>query len=229
MIYTLAAVMAMCTANQAVGIDIFIKIANGEILSFDVNPDVTIGRLIEQVDSYLENKQTEFIPYYFDFQQQDCDEELICKAKYLRDYKKMPTQSQIEDMRYIVLTLGNEPLLKLKKFEANLKSAGDRVDEVHPLHFWKVIFTDSETISAIHNIKNRKFVWKPFIKGMGDSLQEAAERNNIEPESIKDFAHQIGVNKELFENFLHNQDWEGFAKALLTYVSRSNGTDRYDQ
>lgn len=229
MIYPLMAMLAVGATHQVLGVDIFVKTANGEILTFDVDPDETIGHVIEQVDNYLDDKGTQFTPYYFDFSTYDGEEELICKAKQLRDYYKEPSKNHVDDMRFIVLTLGNQPLLKLKKFKSSLKSAGDRIDDVHPLHFWRVIFSDDETISAVHSMKRRKKVWKPFMKGMGQSLDEAADRNNIRPEHIQDLASHVGVDSSFFEEYLNNRDWEGFAKALLTHVPRPEGTDRYDQ
>ncbi|MEM1281954.1 MAG: hypothetical protein AAGG81_00215 [Chlamydiota bacterium] len=229
MIYPLIAMLAIGATHQVLGFDIFVKTANGEVLTFDVDPNETIGHVIEQVDNYLDEKGTQFTPYYFDFHRDHENEELLCKAKHLRDYYKGPTKNNIEDMRYIVLTLGNQPLLKLKKFKSSLKSAGDRIDDVHPLHFWRVIFTNDQTVSAIHSMKRRKMVWKPFIKGMSDSLDEAAKRNNLRAEYIQDFANHIGIDASLFEDYLYKRDWEGFAKALLTHVPRPEGTDRYDQ
>jgi hypothetical protein len=227
--YPLLALLAVGASHQVIGVDIFVKTASGEILSFDVDPDETIGHVIEQVDNYLGDKGTLFTPYYFDFQTQYEDEVLVCKAKQLREYFKETSGKHIDDMRFIILTLGNEPLLKLKKFKSSLKSAGDRIDDVHPLHFWSVIFSDNETISAVHSMKRRRKIWKPFMKGMGQSLDEAADRNNIRPEHIQDFASRIGIDQSLFEEFLNNKDWGGFVKALLTHVPRPEGTDRYDQ
>lgn len=228
-LFPFIATLAITTTYQVFGVDIFVKTANGEVLSFDVDPNESIGNVMEQVDNYLGDRGALGAYYYFDFNGADENEELVCKAKGLRDYNKELTQDNIDDMRYIVLTLGNQPILKLKKFKSSLKSAGDRIDDVHPLHFWRVIFSSDDTISAIHSIKRRKKVWKPFIKGMSESLDEAAKRDNIKPEHIQHLADSIGIDRSLFEEFLLNQNWEDFAKALLTHVSRAEGTDRYDQ
>lgn len=229
MILQLTAAVAVTMPSYTQGMEIFVKTAFGETLSLEVAPEETIGNIVHTVDQYLEERGEMENLYAFEFPSPGDEIELLCKAKQLRKYSILPSEQNIDDMRYIVLTLGNEPLLKLKKYKTPLKNAGDRIDDVHPLHFWRVIFTSDDTISAIHSIKRRKKVWKPFIKGMGDSLEEAADRNNITPEQIEDFAKLVGVDKTLFEQHLYNREWEEFARVLLASVQREEGTDRYDQ
>lgn len=226
---SLTALLAVNTTHPLQSMEIFVKTPFGETLSLNVPPEEPIANIVESVDLYLEEIGEKNCFYLFEFPSHDEEGELLCKAKNLRHYSTPLTEQNIDDMRYIVLILGNEPLLKLKKYKTPLKNAGDRIDDVHPLHFWRVIFTSDDTISAIHSIKRRKKVWKPFIKGMGDSLEEAADRNNITPEHIQDFANKIGIDKNLFEPYLKARDWEEFARALLNNVHRKEGTDRYDQ
>ena len=71
-----------------------------------------------------------------------------------RDYWANPSQQEVNDITYIVRTLANESLLKIKKEESSLKRTGDRVDHLHPFQFLLVIFTNelsdaNETIAQI--------------------------------------------------------------------------------
>lgn len=163
----------------------------------------------------------------------NCEEnsniKIISRAINLRDYYAPITASILKDIRFIIMTLGNEPIIKLKNYKPQLEDAGNRLDEVHPLNFWRVIFTDEKLTSAIHNIYKRKKVWKNFIKGMGKSLDEAVERNNLNHEYIEDFAKQIGIDIRLIKKPIDKKDWEEFAKSLLSHVHRNGHLDRYDQ
>lgn len=151
------------------------------------------------------------------------------KATQLREYHISPTDEDISNMRYIISTLGNKPLLKLKRYEKSLNNAGDKIDHLHPLHFWRVVFTNDDLTAGIHSIKRRKKVWKVFMKGMAESLQEAANRNNILQEHLTDFSTQVGVDIKYISMPIKKGDWENFARALLYHVSRGAGTGRYDQ
>lgn len=157
------------------------------------------------------------------------DSEIFTRALNLRDYYAPLSASTIKDIRFIILTLGNEPVIKLKNYKPQLEEAGNRLDEVHPLIFWRVIFTDEKLTSAIHNIYKRKKVWKSFIKGMGKSLDEAVQRNNLNHEYIEDFAKQIKIDIKIIKKPIEKKDWEEFAKSLLTHVHRHGHIDRYDQ
>jgi len=215
---------AMLQNQSLSGVGIIMTSDNGEKLYFDVDPQLPVGELLYQV-------QNESTAIHFDFWDTNAegDDELVCKANQLREYSA-PVSRDIEaDMKFIVLTLGNEPLLKLKGFKDDLKKAGERLDEIHPLHFWRIIFTDEKAMSAMHNIKRRKKVWKSFIKGMGQSLQEAHERENLKVEYLEDFASKVGIDVDLITKQIQKCDWSEFAKQLLVHVPRSSNIDRYDQ
>lgn len=218
----------LCSQNLA-AVDITVQLPDNEQITFAVDPSEPIGNIIDEVNSYLRETGKDGMQYYFDLWNVDEGEELLCKAKTARDYYAVLSDSIIKDIKYLVMTLGNVPLLKLKQYKDSLKTAGDHLEDVHPLNFWMVVFTDQEAVSAMHNIKRRKKVWKSFIKGMGESLQEAYDRQNIKPDHVADFSQKVGIDPSMIQPSINKQDWEGFVKALLENVYRGSDLDRYDQ
>ncbi|MEC7840352.1 MAG: hypothetical protein VX777_09975 [Chlamydiota bacterium] len=225
-IFTMLALIASTALLQRplLGVGVNIITGDGTVQSLDVDPETSIRELLSFVQTKGQNVHFEFWDTSI-----DGDDELVCKAKQLRDYYAPVTAEIEEDMKFIVITLGNEPLLKLKKYKDDLKKAGDRLDEVHPLHFWRVIFTDEKATSAMHNIKRRKKVWKSFIKGMGQSLEEACDRDNLKTEYLEDFANKVDIDVNVITKPIQKRDWSEFAKQLLINVSRNGNIDRYDQ
>lgn len=149
-----------------------------------------------------------------------------------RNYWNAVNENERDAIRYIILTLGNEPLYKLYNYEGAMNQAAERFKTVHPLNVWKEIFTSKDTISALVNLRSRKLVWKPFMKGMADSLQEAHDGHNIHDEHIADFAAKIGMAKEAeiggIKKHLKGQDWTGFVQQLIDNAKKSSKDDRYN-
>lgn len=203
----------LLTISHLPSIDIIIATEEGETILFDVDPNDSIKELIEGANI---NKST-------------LNEIMQPRFEDHRDYYAPTSEAALKDMRFIISTLGNEPLLKLKQHKKNLTEAGDRLKDVHPLNFWKEIFSDEKMTSAFHNIKRRGKVWKSFIKGMGKSLQEAVDGNNLKDEYIQDFASKVNIDVNFIKDSLQKCDWSEFAKQLLNHVPRQGNIDRYNQ
>jgi len=153
--------------------------------------------------------------------------EAFASAYQARDYQRKETKEEIQALRFIITSLSNVPLLKLGKLEGDLNHAGDKIDGLHPLNTWRIIFTDNELISSMHNIRNRKLVWKRFIKQMGDSLELSCEKGEIEKQHIEDFSQKIGIDPSLIKGQILSRRWEDFVKQLLVHVKRTDDSGRY--
>lgn len=208
--------------------EIRVKLPDGQILSIDVDYNETIGSLVNEVQSYCyEASYNNQLPLY-DFSSANCLDEKQTRALDIRDYWQDPTAEEIEAIRFVVLTLGNQSLLKLYRIEPQLHAAGNKIDNVHPLNVWRIIFSQDDTICAMYNIKKRKVVWKSFMKGMAESLQEEHDRNNINHDYIVDFASKVKIDPIHIQSELKSSKWNDFVKQLISHVERSNSGDRYD-
>ena len=151
------------------------------------------------------------------------------KPKHQRPYWTSTSPEQSDSIRFIILTLGNESLLKIKKMEPELTRNAANFEKVHPLNVWRVIFSSSDTISALQNIKNRKLIWKKFMKGMGESLQEAQDMKDLKDEFIHDFSNKLSIQESESKRLLNSSNWIGFVDYLISEFNTVDGTDRYNQ
>lgn len=224
----LFAFTALSGSTLLPAVEVTVAESGGTTLFFDVSPNDTIESMLTEAAAYLgEEKQN--AGWRINLCSGYAEEELFCKFVDRRDYYAPVAESVIKDIRFIVLTLGNQPLVKLKKFKSSLKNSGDQLETTHPLNVWRVIFSSNDTISAMHSIKRRRNVWKSFMSGMAESLQEASDGNNIKPEYVVDFAAKIGVDPNSIIPFIQQKDWSGFVKQLLESVPREGDPERYDQ
>lgn len=144
-----------------------------------------------------------------------------------RSYEAGITQAQVADIAYILRTLANSSLAKIKTAESSLKKAGQRIDDIHPLHFLGCIFTNEELKVCARNIKGRSWVWKGFVNGSIDTLTEENAKNNVAP-YLNDFADRVKVDVNLLIPLQAAGKWEKFVIALIDAVPREGNTDRYD-
>lgn len=144
-----------------------------------------------------------------------------------RDYNKPVTQSDRNDIRYIVTNLANNSMINIMFNRASIERAGDRIDPVHPLKFLLVIFSDEEMKAAVHNIKGRSLIWKDFYAGLRDSLQNESNEHNLD-QYIPDFAKQLGINPAPLGAAAEQHNWDKFLQILFTQVPRNPDRNRYD-
>jgi len=145
-----------------------------------------------------------------------------------RSYADGVTLNEGADIAYILKTLANQSLPKIKSYESALKRAGDRIDHVHPLQFLKHIFVNEELKVAIRNLQGRSWVWTDFLKGLTDSLAEENGRSNITP-FLNEFAVKVNANVSLLIPLQQSGRWDKFVNTLIDTIPRAEGSGRYDQ
>lgn len=144
-----------------------------------------------------------------------------------RSYEAGMTPAQAADIGFIVKTLANSSLPKIKSAESSLKKAGDRIDIVHPLQFLLCVFLNEELKVCLRNLQGRAWVWKDFLGGLTDTLAEENTRGNIAP-YLSHFAQTLGVNVNELTPIVQTGKWERFVNRLIELVPRASGSDRYN-
>ena len=146
---------------------------------------------------------------------------------YPRSYAAGILASECADITYIVKTMANSSLPKIKIAETSLKKAGDRIDHLHPFYFLSCIFTSEELKVCMRNLQGRAWVWKEFLKGIVTSLEEENGKGNVLPFAA-DFAKRVKVDVNVIMPILEAGRWERFVDTLIDIVPREGGSDRYN-
>ena len=145
-----------------------------------------------------------------------------------RSYAQGYTQAEADDIAYIVKTLSNSSLPKIKTSESSLNKAGDRIDHVHPLQFLLCVFNNEEVKVAVRNLVGRSWVWKEFLSGLTDTLAEENGKNNIQP-FLNEFAAKLKVDINILLPLQKSGKWDKFVTLLIDSVPRDGNSDRYRQ
>jgi hypothetical protein len=232
------------TANQAI-----FYTSNGEAYSLDIETPSSVWEIKEVLEEILPFSKEEMLlvsdgaflceeEYFLPEEGQEIwvtsfsHDQPIPKKTYAgyRDYDKKATESEKEDLRYIMKIMATKSVASLLKYRTELEAAGDRIDRVHPLRFLETVFTDEELKVYMHNIRKRGgWIWGEFIKGLKGSLQDEAEIGNMTDDMIFDFSCQVGIDISKIQGQIHGHKWEDFIKSLIIHIPREGDSDRYDQ
>ncbi len=144
-----------------------------------------------------------------------------------RDYNKPLTQSDSQDIKYIINNLSNSSLINIMLNRSSIERAGDRIDSVHPMQFLLHVFTNPELIAYIHNIKERSLIWKDFYQGLANSLQTESSEDNLD-QYIPDFALKLKINAAPLVQAAGEKNWDKFLGVLFTSIARHPDRNRYE-
>jgi len=225
---------------------IVLESSGGESYLIDVESEDSFQDVLQRIDSSLTVIELNNVEY-----QEDADVHTPCdivskgfnmsvsdgqgivvrsiakSVSNLRSYSAPVTQNDKNDIAYIVKTLANNSLIKIKGAESSLKKAGDRVDRVHPLNFLSTVFTSEELKACMQNLYGRNWVWGRFLDGLTGSLVEENASGNILPYA-SDFAQRVNIDVNLILPTMQKAQWEKFVEVLIKNVPRSGNNSRYD-
>lgn len=226
----------ICQTNLAFAEHVVVESPKGQVYVLHVHPEDSFLDVVGAMPAYFEDE-----PSTGDRIDDEVASFKVCmltkqaaveqRSKQLRaeprNYALAPTPSQASDIGYIVKTLANSSLPKIKSAESSLKKAGDRIDAVHPLQFLICIFSNEELKVCLRNLQGRTWVWKDFLNGITETLQEEDRRGNIQP-YIQDYAAKIGVASSELQSIAQSGRWDRFVGRSIDLVPRAPGSNRYN-
>lgn len=198
---------------------------------FAVDPNATFNDVITDVANHMsaECAQTNRLELRILPENYELIMQLAKKPRAgARNYMAGVSPSEASDITFIVKTLANSSLPKIKTAESSLKKAGDRIDHVHPLQFLLSVFLNEELKVAVRNLQGRAWVWDDFRDGITQTLAEENSKNNILP-YLQDFAFKIRVDVNILLPLQQAGRWEKFVTTLIDVVPRADGSGRHDQ
>ncbi|MCB1135367.1 MAG: hypothetical protein KDK78_03765, partial [Chlamydiia bacterium] len=244
-----AMVLFLCTSLSA--LDLTLLTPDGNSITLQVSDDSTLHELHEQVFQYV---GSDFFGFRLITDNDDilgttgplptdligdgtilhmADPSALPDAEDLkRDYFAPMTEKQLDSLHYLIDTLSSKPVPLLLLIQSDLDEVGHDLDDVHPLRVFATIFTDETLQVGLRTMKRKRRVWTEWVDGIADSLNTAAERDNLTLEQAEDLAALIHLPVEHFWIHLQNRDWKRFMDTLVTRVPRPStgggGGPRYD-
>lgn len=221
MMYFRLGFMMLASSMALTAYEVVLKTPDGEFNVINVPEEEPLSDFLESIRLGFGEETFCIVDVRGDPQQ-----EIFLKAVSYRQYEVPLTSSQKKDITYIVNTLGTASLVKIAKERTSLKKAGDRLDQIHPLHFVAAIFSDEEMKSSVQAMKSRGWIWSDFFEGINKSMTEEHRNHNVLPYA-EDFAARLNLSVSLILPALESGNWREFVNILIDKVPRSKNTNRY--
>lgn len=214
------------------GDDVIIENAQGEVFVVPVDQDDSFFQVMDSLQDLRtsEHEEESFHTYKICVIPKNFSmiEKLSKRAQINpRSYEAGITPQEAAEISYILKTLANSSLPKIKSAESALKKAGDKIEHVHPFFFLSTIFTNEELKVCVRNLKGRLGAWDGFLGGVIRSMTEEHARGNVLP-YVNDFAALVKVDPNMILPALQAGKWERFVNTLIDIVPREGGSNRYD-
>ncbi len=233
----------LATVSHANAYEIIVESPAGESYAVSVHPKDSFLDVVESVNQCLYAVEVEEAiqtnshvegPYDFRMDFKVTNAGLLMKAQSVKKIRTEPrnypaglSQQETTDITFIVSTLGKSSLLKIKSSEKSLKSAGDRIINVHPFQLLALVFTNEELKVAMRQMNGRAWVWKEFLDGVTTSLEEENNLNNVAP-FVADFAKRINFDANQINTFVKGKKWKDLVDELIKKIPREGDTGRYN-
>jgi len=124
------------------------------------------------------------------------------------------TEDQKEAIYVIIKTMGTKGLFGLLKQKSKLQRLGETINNVPPLQFLAVIFSNPELKSYMPKIADSSFKWGNLIGGVKKTLNKEWSEG-IAQEQIPAFATFLGLDPEPMRERLDRGDVDSFVKSLF--------------
>ena len=206
--------VSLLTVPLVYGVDILISNSDGDLVYLEVEPEETI----EEVQARAEGVSLK--PQYGD--------DKLVSMSVTRDFYAELSSKEQADIRYIVTTLSDNPTPKLLFYKTALDNAGDRINHVHPLLFLAFIFSDPVLKVKIRNIKSKSWVWKTFMNGLKNSLNEEYHLENLLPDHYDELSKSVGIHMQKLDHSVSQAKWDDMVNALIKFVAHETDADRYN-
>jgi hypothetical protein len=231
---TLATALLLLPLNVLLSQEVVIRTPSGNSLTLEIDTTTSFNDILQEIETQLYEIDDPLLyehakPILIDFS----GSATPCKATYKgqsvpRNFAVQVTPAEKKDMRKLLTSMAKNTWAELLSNSSSMNKIGDRIEHIHPLRFLQCIFSDEELKGCLHSVKDRSIIWKKFFSGVSESLEEEANRNNMKPEFIQEFAASLNLNPNLIKDSIEKKKWKEFLDILFKNLPRDGNQDRHD-
>ena len=126
------------------------------------------------------------------------------------------TEKQKKIIGEIISEMGNKGLVSLLKKKSEMDRLGKQIEDVPPMDFMAVIFTQNNLKNHMHSIRKNYFKWSSLIDGFANNMNKERKYPDFK-EKVISFAEFVGVDSNILLDRAHLKDWEGFVNILIEH------------
>jgi hypothetical protein len=114
----------------------------------------------------------------------------------------------------IITAMGEKNVGMLLLDAIRLNRLGNSILHVPPLQLLGFVLVNQNLKINLKKLSKNYFKWSSFIEGFGENMEKEYNQGKLLPQ-IDGFSLLVGGSNKQLEEYVYEQDWEGFVKCLF--------------
>ncbi|EPP36102.1 putative lipoprotein [Chlamydia avium] len=124
-----------------------------------------------------------------------------------KKYGDQVTEQDKKDISFVVSAASEKSSLSLAMSQAEIKTALNRIKELHPLALLKFVAENSSLIEGMKKMQGRDWIWNMFLNELKEVFSQAAAQGIISDEDIKNFSLSLHLDEEVVSSIVQGERW----------------------
>ncbi|EGK69591.1 putative lipoprotein [Chlamydia abortus LLG] len=142
--------------------------------------------------------------------------------KVQANFKKYEDQLSDQDKRdisFVVSAAAEKSSISLAMSQSEIKSALNRIRELHPLALLKLLAENPSLIEGMKKIQGRDWIWNMFMAELSDVFSQGASQGVITEEDVSAFASTLGLDSGTVASIVQGERWPELVDIVISQPS----------
>lgn len=138
------------------------------------------------------------------------------------NFKKYEDQLSDQDKRdisFVVSAAAEKSSISLAMSQSEIKSALNRIRELHPLALLKLLAENPSLIEGMKKMQGRDWIWNMFMAELSDVFSQAASQGVITEEDVSAFASTLGLDSGIVASIVQGERWPELVDIVISQPS----------
>ncbi|BAE80894.1 hypothetical protein CF0122 [Chlamydia felis Fe/C-56] len=139
--------------------------------------------------------------------------------KVQANFKKYEDQISDQDKRdisFVVSAAAEKSSISLAMSQSEIKSALNRIRELHPLALLKLLAENPSLIEGMKKMQSRDWIWNMFMSELSEVFSQAASQGVFTEEDIADFSSILGLDAGTVASIVHGERWPELLDVVIS-------------
>ncbi|SYX09351.1 hypothetical protein C834K_0918 [Chlamydia poikilotherma] len=136
-----------------------------------------------------------------------------------KKYEAQITDQDKRDISFVVDAASEKSSISLAMSQSQIKSALNRIRELHPLALLKLLAENPSLIEGMKKMQGRDWIWNMFMSELSEVFSQAASQGVITEEDIAAFASTLGLDSGTVASIVQGERWPELLDIVISQPS----------
>ncbi|WP_139415080.1 hypothetical protein [Chlamydia abortus] len=136
-----------------------------------------------------------------------------------KKYEDRLSDQDKRDISFVVSAAAEKSSISLAMSQSEIKSALNRIRELHPLALLKLLAENPSLIEGMKKMQGRDWIWNMFMAELSDVFSQAASQGVITEEDVSAFASTLGLDSGTVVSIVQGERWPELVDIVISQPS----------